>query len=323
MKRKPDYPAPFFLQYHKYPVSGNETNGLGEKTFRRAKYVFHSSPKTGPLAWDQLQRHFRYSIPVNLMPAVLGHMWATFRPQGKIAANRLEATNSKTSTQMIKAKALKLGAGIVGICELRDWHMVEGTTKKYKYAICIGLPMNRELMLGAPDAKASKEVQRVYSRCSRLSVNMSRYIRSLGWPALGLPVNGSSEYLHIPIAIDAGLGQLGKHGSLICKEYGSNLRLTTVLTDMPLEVDAVEDIGVDDVCLKCRACSNVCPPAAIANSKQWVRGAEKWYVDFDRCAPYFSDTYGCAICIEICPWSVPGRGPKLSGKALARRNPDS
>jgi epoxyqueuosine reductase len=179
--------------------------------------------------------------------------------------------------------------------------------------------MNREIMKTAPSAKASKEVQRVYALCSRLTVDMARYIRSLGWPALGLPVNSSSEVLHIPLAINSGVGQLGKHGSLICKEYGSNFRLTTMLTDLPLQVDQAEDIGVDDVCLKCRACSNVCPPEAISEQKQWVRGVEKCYVDFDRCARYFADTYGCSICVEVCPWSVPGRGLKLSEKVLSLR----
>ncbi len=320
MARKDKYPAPSFLQYHDYPISGNKTNGLGETSYRRPTYVFHSTPKTGPLAWDRMQRHFRYSIPLDLLPTVLRQMWATFRPQGPIAANKVEVTDKQEMTAQIKAKALELGAGVVGITELKEEHLIEGAKVKYKYAISFGIPMDREIMLTAPAISASKEVQRVYALCSRLTVNMSRHIRSLGWPALGLPVNSSSEILHIPIAIDAGIGQLGKHGSLICKEYGSNFRLTTMLTDIPLEIDQAEDIGVDDVCLKCRACSNVCPPQALSDEKQWVRGVEKWYVDFDRCAPYFADTYGCSICVEACPWSVPGRGPKLSEKVLSRRS---
>ena len=68
-------------------------------------------------------------------------------------------------------------------------------------------------------------------------MDLARHIRSMGWPAEGLPINSSGEYLHIPIAFTAGLGQLGKHGSLISKEYGSNFRLTSVLTDLPLAVD--------------------------------------------------------------------------------------
>jgi epoxyqueuosine reductase QueG len=42
-------------------------------------------------------------------------------------------------------------------------------------------------------------------------------------------------------------------------------------------------------------------------------------VDFDRCVPYFVKTYGCAICIEVCPWSEPGRGPRLSELLLSKR----
>ena len=49
-----------------------------------------------------------------------------------------------------------------------------------------------------------------------------------------------------------------------------------------------------------------------------VRGVEKWYVDFDRCLPFFNQTFGCAICIAACPWSRPGVGFNLAAK-LARR----
>jgi hypothetical protein len=45
----------------------------------------------------------------------------------------------------------------------------------------------------------------------------------------------------------------------------------------------------------------------------------KWYVDFDKCVPYFVKTLGCAICIEVCPWSEPGRGAGLSERMLGRR----
>ena len=88
----------------------------------------------------------------------------------------------------------------------------------------------------------------------------------------------------------AGLGELGKHGSLISREFGPNVRLATVLTDLPLEIDAPVDIGVEDLCAGCRRCTIDCPADAIADTKQLVRGALKWYVDFDRCVPYFTKT---------------------------------
>jgi len=83
--------------------------------------------------------------------------------------------------------------------------------------------------------------------------------------------------------------------------------------------DGQVDLGVDDLCQVCRRCVDDCPPRAIFEEKQLVRGERKWYVDFDRCVPYFTKTYGCSICIEVCPWSEPGRGPALSRRLLARR----
>jgi epoxyqueuosine reductase QueG len=140
----------------------------------------------------------------------------------------------------------------------------------------------------------------------------------MGWPAQAYA--DGEDILQIPLAIRAGLGELGKHGSVISRDHGSNLRLAAVLTDLPLVLDAPVDLGVDDLCLVCRRCVDDCPPTAIQNAKQMVRGDEKWYVDFDRCVPYFSVTEGCAICIEVCPWSEPGQGPRLSELLLARRN---
>ena len=117
----------------------------------------------------------------------------------------------------------------------------------------------------------------------------------------------------------AGLGQLGKHGSLISREHGSNVRLATVLTDLPLATDEAVDIGVDDFCFTCRRCVTDCPPHAISTRSSWC-AATSWYVDFDNCVPYFAKTAGCGICIEVCPWSEPGRGPKLSDQLLAARH---
>ena len=86
---------------------------------------------------------------------------------------------------------------------------------------------------------------------------------------------------------------------------------------MPLVADGPRDFGVDEFCASCQVCRRVCPPDAIFDEKQPVRGALKWYVDFDKCVPYFNDHYGCGICIAECPWSIPGVAPRLVDK-LAR-----
>ena len=128
--------------------------------------------------------------------------------------------------------------------------------------------------------------------------------------------------LLVPAALEAGFGELGKHGSIINKELGSCFRLAAVFTDLPLVADKPVNIAAEDFCTNCQICVTACPPNAIRHDKQTVRGVDKWYVDFDRCFPYFAETYGCGICVAVCPWSKPGRGPLLSEKMLKRRERD-
>jgi ferredoxin len=49
-----------------------------------------------------------------------------------------------------------------------------------------------------------------------------------------------------------------------------------------------------------------------------VRGVERWYVDFDKCIPFFAEAASCGICIAECPWTRPTVRPKLLA-TMARR----
>ncbi|MBI1830913.1 MAG: 4Fe-4S dicluster domain-containing protein, partial [Planctomycetes bacterium] len=123
----------------------------------------------------------------------------------------------------------------------------------------------------------------------------------------------------IPAALAAGFGELGKHGSIINRTLGSNFRLAGVSTNLPLILDRPDVFGADDFCTHCQVCSEACPPNAIFDTKQLVRGESKWYVDFDKCIPYFGERLGCALCMVVCPWSRPGIADNLIAK-FARRD---
>jgi NAD-dependent dihydropyrimidine dehydrogenase PreA subunit len=317
---RPSAPPPpkYAFGYRTPPTSGNAINGLGEREASRARKVFHSSGGE-PLAWKALDDFFSVINPWGVVRHVIFNTWQLRRSDGSVAEARREVNDPRAMSEEIKAAARRLGAPLVGVAEVTEEDLYEGREPGLRHAICLGMPMDRAEMRHAPQARAAAEVMRTYRAIARVAVRLAEHIRAMGWPARAYGNPNSTDVLMIPMAVRAGLGQLGKHGSMIGVEHGSNFRLAAVLTDLPLALDAPVDIGVDDLCFVCRRCVDDCPPRAIFEEKQWVRGSLKWYVDFDKCIPYFVKTYGCAICIEVCPWSEPGRGPSLSERLLERR----
>lgn len=320
---RPENPPPpiYPFEYHEPPRSGNDINGLNDPTYKRATPVFHSTGRGGgrqPLAWEALDNFFNLVASPACMWQVVRTLWQRRRYAGPVTPAQVPVDDPAAMSQQVKAKALELGAGLAGVSEIDEDALYDGyPAPPYRYAISLGIQMDREEMLHVPQPRAAVEVMRTYRRAGRIAIELAAWIRSLGWPAQAYA--DGEDVLQIPMALKAGLGQLGKHGSMISKEFGSNFRLAAVMTDLPLALDAPVDIGVDDLCLSCQRCTKDCPPDAILDTKQLVRGVEKWYVDFDKCIPYFSMTEGCGICIEVCPWSEPGRGPRLAKKLLERR----
>lgn len=317
---KPENPPPptYAFGYRHPPRSGNEINGLGETTKRQARHVFHSAGGP-PLDWQALDDFFGLLSPWSVLRHVIGNAWQLRNKDGPVRDTQRPVDDPAAMAAEIKERARALGADLVGVTRITDECLYEGHTVPYEFAISIGLAMDREQMAHVPQEPAAVEVMRSYREISRIVVELGKQIRKMGWPARAYGNPNSTDILQIPLAVNAGLGELGKHGSMISQEFGSNFRLAAVLTDLPLVCDEPVDIGVEDLCLSCRRCVVDCPPDAIYEEKQLLRGEKKWYVDFDKCIPYFVKTNGCAICIEVCPWSVPGRGPQLSEKLLAKR----
>src|SRR5262245_42372853 len=311
-------PPTYAFGYRNPPPSGNGINGLGESEPSRARQVFHSSGGE-PLAWKALDDFFSVINPWSVVRHVVANTWQLRRSEGPVRPRRRAVTDPRAMADEVKALARQLGAVLVGVAEVTEEDLYVGRDPGLRYAICLGLPMDRREMAHAPQARAAAEVMRTYRAVAKVAVRLAERIRGFGWPARAYGNPNSTDILLIPLAVRAGLGELGKHGSLIGAEHGSNFRLAAVLTDLPLSLDAPVDLGVDDLCTVCRRCVDDCPPRAILEEKQLVRGERKWYVDFDKCIPYFVKTYGCAICIEVCPWSEPGRGRALSERVLAVR----
>jgi epoxyqueuosine reductase len=305
--------------YRRPPVSGNVINGLGDPTRRPASHVFHNDGDD-TLPWDRLDKLFAYVNHWKVVIYILKNVWNLRRARGPAAPVRQPVPDPAAMSRQIKSRAQELGAELVGITTVKPEYVFERCTVPYAFAVSIGVTMDRSRMAGVPDDQSCTEVMRAYERIGRIVTQLSVEIRAMGWPAAAYGNPNSGDLLQIPIAIDCGFGQLGKHGSLISEAHGSNFRLGCVVTDLPLQPDpGPVDIAVDDLCSRCTICVKACPVDAIYDQKQMVRGVEKWYVDFDKCIYYFCETSGCGICIEVCPWSEEGAGPRLVDRLMAKR----
>jgi ferredoxin len=291
-------------------VSGNTINGLGETELRRPRHVYWHDPET--LHHGEMQKWFYTQTMdhegIQKARADREKIHAVEIPP--VTGEPLQQS-AEAWTSDLKAHAATLDFELFGITAFNpDWSY-EGYDLNRKWVIMIGVAHDYEQIARAPDNYAGAEVIRQYGRAGKASKDITAWIHERGWDAdpFGGPMAGS--LLMIPHAIECGFGELGKHGSIINKDYGSSFRLAAVLTDVPLIPTPRVSYDVDDFCGRCQVCSNACPPDAILPEKTMVRGDMKWYVDFDKCIPFFNENSGCAICIAVCPWSIPGRGPRI------------
>jgi reductive dehalogenase len=146
----------------------------------------------------------------------------------------------------------------------------------------------------------------VYARSVLASVQLARFVRALGYPARAHHLR-NYLVLSVPVAVDAGIGELARCGYVVSRRLGANFRLATVTTDMPLAHDEPVDIGMQDFCGKCMKCATCCPSQAITTGeKTLVRGVWKWKIDEEACLQYWGRAgYACAICQAVCPWTKP------------------
>lgn len=182
---------------------------------------------------------------------------------------------------------------------------------KLKYVIVMLHPMPYEMIKTAPSGVGNAGTGVGYSLMAYAAGTMAEFIRGLGYTALPM---GNDTMLSIPLAIQAGLGEIGRNGLLITP-IGPRVRISRVLTDLPLATDKPINLGVRDFCQGCKKCAKECPTGAIPEGDMTTEGpnissangVKKWYVDCEKCRLYWNECAGnpCIRCIASCPYNKP------------------
>lgn len=152
-----------------------------------------------------------------------------------------------------------------------------------------------------------------YSRHAFTTGTVAEFIRGLGYNAIPAP---NDTGLSVPMAIDAGLGELSRMGLLITPKFGPRVRLAKVITDLPLVADQPIRFGVDEFCEICGKCADHCPNGSIRKlgepkTKEALNistnpGVLKWPVDGEKCYEQWQiNGADCGICIRSCPFTKP------------------
>jgi len=222
---------------------------------------------------------------------------------GPVNPQRVTVSDVEAMTEQVKQRAREFGADLVGVAKLRPIHIDLGVELMHENIIAIGVHEDYEAVLEGGEA-VETEAYKAYYYVALIANQVAASIRDLGYEALAHH-NGGGEIQALPALHDAGLGELGRHGSLINPTYGASFRPSFVTTDLPLEADQRLVFGVQDYCPNCRLCMNNCPGDAIPQDFVLTDGVKRWLTNIEKCYPYsrLSTDY-CHLCVDVCPYNA-------------------
>ncbi len=209
------------------------------------------------------------------------------------------------------------GASLIGFADLSE--IDTESRDGFPYGISIAVALDPKIMsavIKGPTPAYYAEYKRLNSLLDNLGQMTVQFLQDRGYEAKARPATFeedkstlTAKLPHKTAATRAGLGWIGKCALLVTKKYGSALRLTTVLTDAPLETGKPID---ESLCAHCTHCIDACPAEA-HTGKDWQAGMprEALYDAFkcrEKAHELALESFGeavsiCGLCIVACPWT--------------------
>lgn len=218
----------------------------------------------------------------------------------------------------IKEQLISKGASLVGFADLSS--LPREQTKGFESGILIGVKIKPEVLAGinnGPTLEYYEEYKALNKLLNELDEFAANFLKSKGFSAYPKTQNNveideitrRTELPHKTVATRAGVGWIGKCALLVTKEYGSAIRISTVLTNASLDVGTPID---KSKCGDCQECKTACPAGAVSGGNWEVnKDRDEFFNAFDcrKTALARSSKIGllnetiCGLCIVKCPWT--------------------
>jgi epoxyqueuosine reductase QueG len=215
------------------------------------------------------------------------------------------------NTERIKGLFHQWGGSLFGVADLRSFKKGEilfppPLIDQLYCGISAGFHLSDaivEEISNQPTPLYFHHYQRINILLDTIGLIVTSAIQGLGYQAVPIPASQIVDWKtqkghlsHKHIARAAGLGWIGRNNLLVNKEFGSRIRLVTLLTDLPLVIDSPSIKN----CGSCRDCLSVCPAGAIKEQPE----------EFDHLRCYeqlriFAKTLHfshniCGVCVKAC-----------------------
>jgi epoxyqueuosine reductase len=218
--------------------------------------------------------------------------------------------DKKRNYAQLKKFCLQQGADLFGVANIdkikEGFTLSQDLLANFDKAICLGIRLSESVLAEisySPTRLYFHHYKTVNTLLDHIALKVSNYIQKKAFLSLPIPAsqildwqNQKAHLSHKRIGYLAGLGWIGRNNLLVNKNLGSQFRLVTILTNMPLATDK----PTKEDCKNCRLCIKICPAGAIKESSS----------DFDHISCFerlkefqkqrLVDQYICGVCIKVC-----------------------
>jgi len=216
----------------------------------------------------------------------------------------------------LKQILIKEGASLVGFGDISE--LVKGQNDNMKCGISVVVRMTPNIVKdiqNGPSEEYYFEYKRLNLLLDHLVIVGATFLKEKGFKALAQTTISVKEFgnyrtlfPHKSFATRSGIGWIGKCALLVTEEYGSAIRISSILTNAPLVVSKPINHAK---CGSCMVCVNACPSGA-ASGQEWdlVKDRDEFFnpVLCRKQARVRAKKIGieetiCGKCIQICPYT--------------------